>query len=775
MHETPITFLDAVREGLAAAGRCNPADMAPPAAVLWADPDEQWRPVAEALRPLLPELLTLGEFDPVRRIGPAIWLRCVIERALPEPALPAGAVPLLYLPGVSRQALRAVEECPDALKPLVELQYRGTVWSQKNGKDWTVEAFLVSEDGGLGLDVARDRQTREALAGALSQLVATHLAQLRGRRLEAEDFDKLMLGDPDRQMLLWLNDAAATRYAWSGAKWQAFRSRCKAAYGVDPEGDGELAAAEKLGRCEDEAWRGVWARFAEAPGLYLGVPPLLEKAKPQGALIFQPQTWPDENRKLEADLRQALGALAKAAPAQARKKLLTLEVTHGPRRQWVWACLGQASLAMALERLAQVARQTAKAIGGDTPEDMGKLYREGAYVPDQAAWQALAAVRSPEDTAAVATALRAVYLPWLEDAALRLQELAGQHPLPAQPPVQAEEGTVILFVDGLRYDLGQCLGEMLTAQGIEVHSGWRWAALPTVTAAAKPAVSPLAGELQGLAPGESYAPELGGEPLTAARFAKRLGELGYQILEAADTGDPAAAGARAWTEAGRFDELGHALEARLATQIAEQLEQVAHRVRELLDAGWRQVRVVTDHGWLLLPGGLPTAKLAKYLAESRWRRCAALKDTSHGNHPAASWHWNPVCRFAYAPGVACYVAGSEYAHGGVSLQECMVPELAFLSAAGGAVAAAKIHSVQWHGLRCRVVTDPVGAGLQADLRTKPNDPASSITDPKPVDAEGKVGLLVKDEDLKGSVASLVLLDAAGKLVCKETTTVGGEE
>ena len=45
--------------------------------------------------------------------------------------------------------LRAVEECPDAIKPLVELQYRGAVSTQKNGKDWTVRAFLVSDDGGL--------------------------------------------------------------------------------------------------------------------------------------------------------------------------------------------------------------------------------------------------------------------------------------------------------------------------------------------------------------------------------------------------------------------------------------------------------------------------------------------------------------------------------------------------------------------------------------------------------------------------------------------------
>src|SRR5207247_1233478 len=124
----------------------------------------------------------------------------------PKLVWPADAVPVIYMPGVSRQTLRAVEECPDALKPLVELQYRGTVWTQRNGKDWTVRAFLVSDDGGLGLDVAEDRLTLQALQGALSQLAVTAAARLRGKRLEADAFDRLMIGDTPRDLLLWLGD-----------------------------------------------------------------------------------------------------------------------------------------------------------------------------------------------------------------------------------------------------------------------------------------------------------------------------------------------------------------------------------------------------------------------------------------------------------------------------------------------------------------------------------------------------------------------------------------
>ena len=40
---------------------------------------------------------------------------------------------------------------------------------------------------------------------------------------------------------------------------------------------------------------------------------------------------------------------------------------------------------------------------------------------------------------------------------------------------------------------------------------------------------------------------------------------------------------------------------------------LVERVESLCAAGWREVRVVTDHGWLWLPGGPPKVDLAKYL------------------------------------------------------------------------------------------------------------------------------------------------------------------
>lgn len=108
----------------------------------------------------MPELLTLGGYDPDVRAGPAIWLRCVVDGTIepsgmpaadgpiePSDRGPAARVPIIYLPGLKRGNLRAGESCPEAVRPLVELLYRGVLWNHPNGRDWTVATFLGSPKG----------------------------------------------------------------------------------------------------------------------------------------------------------------------------------------------------------------------------------------------------------------------------------------------------------------------------------------------------------------------------------------------------------------------------------------------------------------------------------------------------------------------------------------------------------------------------------------------------------------------------------------------------
>lgn len=778
--EMSATILDAVQRSLLQAARHAPGEVGP-AAILWPDADGQWQSLIPQLRNLMPQLLILGTCDPEQRQGPAIWIRCVIEGALPEVLLPERAVPVIYMPNVSRQTLRNVEECPWELQPLVELQYRGTVWCQRNGKDWTAEAFLVSEDTGLGLDVSKDIQTRRAMLGALGQLAVTPLVRLRGKRLEAEDFDKLVIEDTPRNLLEWMNDPQGSRQKWDNARWLAFQSRCKAEYGFDPKADGELVAAERLGM-RDGVWLGVWQRYSEAPELYPGIPYLLSRAKPAGRLLFVKETWPDENAEEEKTLRKALLGLADLKAAEGRDQVAKLESIHGVRRKWVWSKLGHSALAIALSHLTSLAIHTRVGLGGDSLATMMDLYTHGGYLADDAVLRALAEVKSAEDHEAVSGAIRAIYLPWLQDAAEHFQKVMAASPLPTKgdenkASISAEGGTCILFVDSLRYDLGQRLAALAEDRKLRVSKDKHWAALPTVTSTAKPAVSPVVDQIIGHRLGEDFVPIVAevNQPVTPDRFRNLLTSAGYEYLLASETGNPQAADARAWTEYGEFDKLGHDLQAKIAGRIDDQLELLVDRIEELLEAGWREVRVVTDHGWLLVPGGLPATSLPKYLTESRWSRCAAIKTGAHVTVPTAGWFWNPTEVFAFSPGISCFGKGFQYAHGGVSLQECVISDLIFSSDVASAEISAKITEVHWRGMRCRISIEPVSAPVTVDIRTKVGDSTTSITAPRQADSEGKAGLLVENDSLEGTTVSVVLLDTSGRVVVKRATTVGGEE
>ena len=770
--------IEALVGSLAAAAKYNPNDVVHPYAVLWTDHDAQWQPIIPQLRRLLPQLLTFGEYQPDQRIGPAIWLRCVVDRGLPEVELPDGATPIVYLPGVSRQELRAVQECPDSLKPLVELQYRGACWTQKNGKDWTVEAFLVSEEGGLGLDVARDATTRGAMLGALAELATTSVDRLKGKHLEAEDFDKLFSDDPAKDLLLWLSEPDAVKLGWNSGRCSAFKSRCKADFTFNPDKDGELVGAELLGKREGP-WATVWERFTESPVLYPGVPELLSKAMPSDDLFIEPSSWPQNNEKEEAALRQSLLALEESTPAKAREQILELEKSHGPRREWVWAKLDQTPLANALGHLAELAERAATKLGGASTAEIAKLYVDAAWEVDTRALSAMAAVKSSGDSQAVGRALNAVYRPWLESAAEHLQALAEKEPLPGHDgqgleDLQVGSGGLVLFADGLRFDVSKRLVERMRLKGWSVTLSTRWAGLPTVTATAKPAVSPVTKGIKGLSLGEDFLPATADteQPLTTDRFRRLLATAGYQYLGADESGDSSG---RGWTENGELDKLGHSLQGKLAGRVEEQVDLLLERIEFLLDAGWREIRVVTDHGWLWLPGGLPKVDLPKYLTTSRWARCAAIKSGSKVEVPTVRWHWNAHERVAVAPGIACFGAGNEYAHGGLTLQESLVPVIRVTAGEAGAKAAAKVEDISWVGLRCRVQVETAQPGLSVDLRLKVNDPSSSVSKARPVDAKGAASLLVADDELEGTPAVVVVLDASGHVIAKQPTIIRGDD
>lgn len=769
------TVLDALRDSIRQTGKFAPGEIAPPAAILWTDEKAEWKALIPDLKQAMPELLELGEWDAERRRGPVIWLKCAIAGVLDDWKPPEGLPPVLYLPEIVRSQLKAADDCPENLRPLVELLYRGAVWMQVNGRDWTPEAFLVTENGGLGLELAKDTETRNALQQNLRAIASAMVAGWAGRRLQAEDFEKLVSGDPVRDLLAWMSEPDATRQRWDSAHWATFCTRCKRDYGFDPKADGELEAGKLLGLRTD-LWKHVWARFEEAPYAWPGIPDLLRRAKPKNALALD-DAWPQTNDAAEDSLQRSLTELAGKPAAEAREAVLSMEKTHGRRRQSVWAKLELSPMAAAMKHLADVATHTQNTLGGATPDAIAAAYTKGAYLADLAALRAYAAVKNGPQRDAVAAALDAIYRPWMQSCAEEFQAAVERTPLPGVAgKVEVEPGTVVLFADGLRYDVGQLLLEALNQRQLKATGKHGWAAVPTVTATAKLAASPVGASYAGNELGADFAPQFkDGAAATIDRFRKALADAGYQVLQGGDTGSPAEPDARAWTEAGELDSLGHKLGAALADRIEREVEDLCERITALMQAGWKRVQIVTDHGWLWLPSGLPKQDLPGYLTESKWSRCATIKGGSQVKVPTAPWSWNKTQQVAVPPGIACFKASKEYAHGGLSLQECLTPEIVVESSAAGMKVQADIEGVEWARLRCRVYVNASEKQVRVDLRRKAADPATTVAGGGKVTVDGKAGLVVENEDLIGEPVHLVVLDAGGSVITRRATTVGGEE
>lgn len=766
------TVVDALVEALRGAGAYNANDVVAPVAVLWTDGGRQWESLVTRLRDLLP-ILTLGPYDPERRTGPAYWLRCAITPELPDLELPGEGPPIIYLPGVTRVQLRAVEECPPALQPLAELQYRGVFWTQRNGRDWTAAAFLQNDDGGLGVEVGADGPTRDALQRALGTLLDEPVDRLRREApLRAPFLDSLLHPDEVRNLLQWLNDPAGYRTSCDDAGWAAFRGLCRSKYGFDPSHEGELTAGRLLGERQG-AWDLVWRRFVEAPRSYPGIPDLLRRARPSASLplFFQSGSWPQDNEAAEAALRGNLLALDGKQTEEARNAIAELEADHADRRGEIWAQLGEAPLAHALEHLVELSHETSSGIIGPTVQSIAEAYTDRGWRADAALIDAFAAVESGDDVAAIRAAASALYRPWLEAGVLAFQRAVAEGGTAAydvRPLPPLEPGTCLLFSDGLRFDLARRLESSLTGD-LTASLSWRLAALPTVTPTAKPAVTPVADQL---GPGTGFDTVVTGRStkLTADSLRKLLADGGMQILRGDEVGDPTGTG---WTEVGAVDSYGHEHGWQVSHHLFGELRTVERRIRTLIAAGWQRVVVVTDHGWLLVPGGLPKATLPEYLTEVRKGRCARMKPADSTDCQTVPWYWDPQVSVAVAPGIYCYEAGNEYEHGGLSPQECVTPVLTVTREATAATSLVTIDSVRWKGLRCAITLSGAPADVMVDLRTKPADPASSITDsPKSPRADGTVSLLVPDDSREGEAAMVVVASSDGSIQAQAPTVIG---
>ena len=386
----------------------------------------------------------------------------------------------------------------------------------------------------------------------------------------------------------------------------------------------------------------------------------------------------------------------------------------------------------------------------------------------------------PADLEAVTAATRAIYLPWLEDSARYLQKLVDGSTYPggtiaSSKPFVPKKGECVLFVDGLRFDTARRLAALLEARGCDIVETVNWTSLPSVTATGKAAVSPVRGEIGGADDCDDFEPCVAatGQSLKGGyHLDKLLKDGGWKVLGRTDNGDGQG---NAWCEFGDIDSEGHARGWKLSKHINPLLAEVVERITALLAVGWNSVKVVTDHGWLLMPGKLPKIEMSNDLTDNKWGRCASIKPGASTGERLYPWFWNPNQQFALADGVSCYRRSEEYTHGGLSLQECLTQEMVVTKSG---VAAGKstvdVTDIAWKGLRCTVAIDGQYGDLSVDIRTQAGDPASSVVvSVKPLKDNGTASVVVENEELQGRTAHLVLLNATGELVAEANTVIGG--
>ena len=228
-------------------------------------------------------------------------------------------------------------------------------------------------------------------------------------------------------------------------------------------------------------------------------------------------------------------------------------------------------------------------------------------------------------------------------------------------------------------------------------------------------------------------------------------------------------------EQGNIDALGHKFQALLPRELEAEVAKLVVRIRSLLEHGWSQVVVVTDHGWLYLPSGLPKADLPVQLTKDgtmRKNRAGRLAEGATADVPVLPWRWDPNVNIAMGPGIRVFSGNMVYEHGGVSPQEC-ITAVVIARPPKGPATESQI-AVSWAGLRARVTVTGAPVDALVDIRTTAGLGGSSVVPggPSAVDSAGKASLLVEDDSLEGESAVLVLFGQDGVVFGQVSVQIG---
>ena len=770
------SIYDKVRQALKQAENHNSNLMVKPEVILWPDPENQFTDVIEILQNEMPQLLLYGSYEPAKKQGPSIWLKCMVAKMLPEANWPDGVIPIIYLPGVAKSDLRNVEEAGLDFQPLIEYQYTGVLFMQENGREWSILAFVENPLNGLGIKVAKDTATKDSLKKSLPSIFQdTEI--LKGKtQLDAAFLNNLLFPDLIPNLLKWMCKGDSFLQQMEKGRSEVFKNLCKNQYDFEPDYKDIKATSEKLG-AQRGNWKYVWQLYANAPKKYPEIEALLRLSKPtdlgSGMFAYPEESWPQVNETAEETLLAELVKLASLQPKEATSKLIALHETNKKRLTWVWHELGKSQLAHSLQFLVQMSKICTEAFPSSSIEELKNYYTSEGLQADQYMRKAFAAVKSDKDKKAIRAIIQLIYQPWLEIVTNQFQSIVKTDAsIFSNQKATEETEKYVLFVDAFRYELAQEFNERLIKLKYQVTLKCNWSAIPSLTPTAKPNVSPIAISVSETSNIEEFRPQLSnGKDLQTAAFREQLVTNGFKLITKPNDID---AKGKSWQEIGDIDTKGHEEQADMVKRVEELFEQIQEALDVAFEKGVKRIKIVTDHGWLLMPGGLPKTQLNAGLAETRWGRCALIKDGATTDLLHLPWRWNPNIFIAYAPGINFFKINEEYAHGGISIHECLVPELIIENPNVDDIDA-DIKTVKWVNLKCNIQTNDVPDGYKIDIRTKYNDASTSVIDRSNKDKKiiGNSVTLLIDDAYEYQSATIVLMDENERILNKKPTTIGG--
>lgn len=764
------TIYDKVIQALKQAQNHNSHLMVRPEVILWPDAENQWVDIIALLQNDLPQLLVYGTYEPTARTGPAIWIKCMLAKVLPEADWGIDVIPIIYLPGISKADLRNIENAVFNFQPLIEYQYTGALFLQENGKEWSVLAFLENSSIGLGLKVSKDAATKDALRKTLPTIFQNADALYGRTFIDADFLNNLSFPDIIPSILKWMCEGEPHLTKMDTGKREVFISICQSQYGFGPDYKNIRAIAEKLG-AQKGAWKNIWQLYTAAPHKYLPIERLLRLGKPDDLYPIPEESWPQVNEQKEEALAEGLQNAASADLSQALAQLRKLENEHALRRDWVWAELGYAPLVKALQYLLPMAEKSTETFASGTIQEIEAYYTTNGYSVDQLMRKSLAAVKTEKDKKIVKALIQLFYQPWLENITNKFQKLIKENAAVFTSQIAAvETETFVLFVDAFRYELAEEFSKRLQKNKLVVSLEANWSAIPSLTPTAKANVSPIANIVSTESNIAEFRPQLNnGKDLLTPVFREALANSNFKFV--ANHSDIAGEG-KYWQEIGDIDTKGHEEQADIVKRIEELFDQIQEALYVAFEKGIKRIKIVTDHGWLLLPGGLPKTQLNAGLAETRWGRCALIKEGAHTDLLHLPWRWNSSVFIAYAPGISFFKANQEYAHGGISLHECLVPTLIIQNPNTRNVNG-KVKEIKWVNLKCTVQSSEALPGYSIDIRTKYSDAETSIVLSKNRILKDNIVTLMVDDSAEAQAATVVLLDENGVILDKKPTTVGG--